>query len=218
MLSNKRTIIVLVLFAATFLLNQSTDTVRELPIRKPLSKFPARIGEYEKVHSSNLTESVVSMLQVEDYVYYSYKAPNGLGISFYASYFSAVGVKGGYHSPRNCIPGGGWGISSIEPWTLDIGKSKSMKVTTHAMTIQRGDEEQIVLYWYQNRGRIIASEYWEKIYLVWDALTKRRRDGSFIRIMAYVPKGRKDEVMKDLKSFSEQTMLLLEDFLPGEKI
>ncbi|MFC1827412.1 exosortase C-terminal domain/associated protein EpsI, partial [Thermodesulfobacteriota bacterium] len=184
MISNKRLIIVFVLFAATFLLIQSTDSVREVTIKKSLSKFPARIGEYEKVSSRNLTESVASLLQVDDYVDYTYKAPDGVSISFYVSYFSAVGVKGGYHSPRNCLPGGGWQIASIEPLLLDIGRNKTTTININAMTIQQGDEEQIVLYWYQNRGRIIASEYWEKIYLVWDALTKRRRDGSFIRIIA----------------------------------
>lgn len=218
MISHKRLIIVLVLFAVTFLFVQSTNSVQEVAIKKPLNTFPDKIGEYELIHSTKLIDSVVSVLQVDDYINYNYRTPNGLKINFYVSYFSAVGIKGGYHSPRNCIPGGGWGIAAIEPFGLDINRSKPGKVNINAMTIQRGEEEQIVLYWYQNRGRIITSEYWEKIYLVWDALTKRRRDGSFIRVMAYIPKGRKDEVMRHLKDFSEQAMSLLDDYLPGEKI
>ncbi len=41
--------------------------------------------------------------------------------------------------------------------------------TVSEMLIRSGPNYQVVLYWYQNKGRIIASEYWEKIYLVLDA-------------------------------------------------
>jgi len=86
------------------------------------------------------------------------------------------------------------------------------------MIIRNGRQYQVVLYWFQNRGRIIASEYWEKIYLVIDALTKRRRDGSFVRLMAQTPDTSIETAEKLLIDFSEMAIPHLDNFLPGKKI
>lgn len=86
------------------------------------------------------------------------------------------------------------------------------------MVIRQGDEYQIVLYWYQNRGRIIASEYWDKIYLVLDALFKGRRDGSFVRIMIPVHGGDLKDAEHQVKTFAETVMVQLEAYLPGARL
>jgi hypothetical protein len=39
-------------------------------------------------------------------------------------------------------------------------------VEINQVVIQKGLDNQLVLYWYQDRGRIVTSEYWAKIYLV----------------------------------------------------
>ena len=114
---------------------------------------------------------------------------DGGWVNFYVGYYRAVGVEGSYHSPKNCIPGGGWGINTVKEVQLDEGIEGKDKAVVSEMLIRNGDEYQVVLYWFQNRGRIIASEYWEKIYLVLDALFKGRRDGSFVRIMSYAENG-----------------------------
>lgn len=65
------------------------------------------------------------------------------------------------------------------------------QLTINKVLIQKGLDKQVILYWYQDRGRIIASEYWAKAYLVWDAITTNRTDGSLVRIS--VPVGRSNE-------------------------
>ncbi|MCK4486905.1 MAG: EpsI family protein, partial [Desulfobacterales bacterium] len=83
------------------------------------------------------------------------------------------------------------------------------------MILQKGADRQVVLYWYQCRGRYIRSEYMEKIYQVLDSILKRRTDGSFIRIMASASKGNTEETTPYLKEFAEQVIPVLNDFLPG---
>ena len=86
------------------------------------------------------------------------------------------------------------------------------------MRIQNGGDKQIVMYWYQNRGRIIASEYMEKFYLIVDALRLGRRDGAFIRLMATV---QNDDILaseQKLQDFAEEIIPLLRQHLPGEKL
>jgi EpsI family protein len=49
----------------------------------------------------------------------------------------------------------------------------------------------LVLYWYQGRGRAIADEYQARFWLMADAMTRRRSDGSLVRII--VPIGDREE-------------------------
>ena len=39
-----------------------------------------------------------------------------------------------------------------------------------------------MVYWYQGRGRALASEYWGKVYTVIDSVRLRRSDGAMIRV------------------------------------
>jgi EpsI family protein len=41
----------------------------------------------------------------------------------------------------------------------------------------------LALYWYQAHGRVVASEYSAKFYLVADAMRMNRTDGALIRIL-----------------------------------
>jgi len=153
---------------------------------------------------------VIEMLGVNDYISYDYVDRNGGLLNLYISYFTAVGVTGGYHSPQNCLPGGGWNIASVE----DIPLARGGQIKR--VVVQKGGEQQVVLYWFQNRGRIIASEYWEKIYLVLDAGFKQRRDGSFIRIIGQVPRGGdKDKFTHEMVDFADKTVELAAQFIPG---
>jgi hypothetical protein len=43
-----------------------------------------------------------------------------------------------------------------------------------------------MIYWYQGRGRTEASEYRDKVNTVLDSITRRRSDGSIVRVMTSV--------------------------------
>lgn len=154
------------------------------------------------------------MLGVDDYIEYNYSTPAGQPVNFYAAFYESVGTGGGYHSPKNCIPGGGWGIDAVKTVTFQP-KGGQAPVTVAEMIIRNRNEYQVVFYWYQNRGRIISSEYWEKVYLVLDAILKKRRDGTFVRLMVPAPNGDIQQAEKVLQQFAAQAVTELENFLPG---
>jgi EpsI family protein len=56
--------------------------------------------------------------------------------------------------------------------------------------IQLGAQQQLVYYWFQQRGRVITNEYVAKWYLFWDALTRNRTDGALVRLVVALPLGR----------------------------
>jgi EpsI family protein len=215
-LSNIRIAIVLVFFAVTFLAIQMPQVVRETPIKQPLSRFPIEIGDWKFARKSFFSAPVIDMLGVNDYISYDYAEANGRVLNLYISYFTAVGVTGAYHSPQNCLPGGGWNIVAVEDILLTKAPAPHTGAAIKKVVVQKGSEQQVVLYWFQNRGRIIASEYWEKIYLVTDAILKQRRDGSFIRIIGHVPKGGdKDKFAQEMIDFAGSVVGIASDFIPG---
>lgn len=209
-----RVLLVLALLACTFFLLQNVSGTRRTPIKQPLAKFPVTLGDWQAKSSRESSEAVIKLLGVDDYIEYNYASPNGQAVNFYAAFYESVGTGGGYHSPKNCIPGGGWGIDAVKTVTIQP-KGSQVPVTVAEMIIRNRNEYQVVMYWYQNRGRIISSEYWEKFYLVLDAILKKRRDGTFVRLMAPAPNGDIPQAEKVLEQFAAQVVTELENFLPG---
>ncbi|MFV0438594.1 MAG: exosortase C-terminal domain/associated protein EpsI [Desulfopila sp.] len=218
MLSRSRVLAVLVLIALTWYAMHNTAGVQPVPIKKSLSSFPHTIGDYTLSSSFQSSSEVLEMLGVDNYIQYNYINSEGRRINLYVGYYRAVGVTGTYHSPRNCIPGGGWGIESVESRSLDAGLDGAKSSTIASMLIRNGNAYQVVYYWYQNRGKIIGSEYAEKIYQVLDAITMGRRDGTFVRVMSAVVDQDMAATEKEMKKFSELVMQDLENYLPGAKL
>ncbi|MBM9538160.1 exosortase C-terminal domain/associated protein EpsI [Desulfobulbus alkaliphilus] len=213
-ISPLRCFVVLLLIAACFFLLRDVTGTHRTPIKQSLAYFPATLGEWQAVASRQSSQAVIDMLKVDDYIEYDYVGPAGPPVNFYAAFYESVGTGGGYHSPRNCIPGGGWGIDSVR--TVEIipaGSSEPVRVTE--MIIRNRNEYQVVTFWYQNRGRIIHSEYWEKIYQVLDAILLKRRDGTFVRLLAPAPEGDIEEAAATLRRFAALAITELDNYLPG---
>ena len=113
------------------------------------------------------------------------------------------------------MPGAGWNIVQIAIETVDGFDADPNERKLIKLVLQKGAQKQIVLYWFQSRGRIIASEYLQKIYLVWDAITRQRTDGSFVRLIAPVQNGDGDSAWEDLKSFARLLDPVLNAYIPS---
>jgi EpsI family protein len=97
-------------------------------------------------------------------------------VGYYDSHQGAVSV----HTPRNCLPGGGWEIWRSRATTLSL-EGRPVVISQHQ--IYRSDHRMAVLYWYQSRNRVSSNEYVAKFMLVRDALIEGRTSGSFVRIV-----------------------------------
>ena len=218
MISKGRIFIILLLLASTWYVLQSVSDVQFVSVKKSLKFFPREIGGYSLSSSLQSSADVIEMLGVDDYIQYNYVKSANDRINLYVGYYGAVGVKGSYHSPKNCLPGGGWGIVTSKSVALNQGQAGSQPFMISEMRIQNGSDKQIVMYWYQNRGRIIASEYMEKFYLIVDALRLGRRDGAFIRLMTTVQNDDIAAAEQRLQGFAQEIIPLLRQHLPGEKL
>ena len=87
------------------------------------------------------------------------------------------------HSPQNCLPGSGWQPVSATRASIASGGAP---LPVNRYVVQKGVDRQVVLYWYQGRGRVIANEYLNKLWLMLDQMTRHRSDGALVRIVAPV--------------------------------
>ncbi|NNE99026.1 MAG: EpsI family protein [Pyrinomonadaceae bacterium] len=179
--------------------------------RKPLAELPAEIGEWkQKGNDIRFSEQTESVLNATEYVN-RYYVKDGRLVDFYIGYYQSQ--KGGatYHSPQNCLPGAGWEMRS--PELVGITTPSGKTFTANRYIVENGKYKQVMVYWYQGRGRTIASEYYDKIYTVWDSVSRRRSDGAMVRVMTAVGSS-EDEATKVAVDISAQVGDQLSEFLP----
>jgi EpsI family protein len=100
--------------------------------------------------------------------------------SVYIGYYDRQTGRKTIHSPKNCLPGGGW--EPLESSLRAIAVAGTY-VQVNNYVLQRGSDRALVLYWYQGRGRIQANEYRVKIDLLRDAVLHRRTEEALVRVV-----------------------------------
>jgi EpsI family protein len=204
-------IIVILLISAAGLTTLFSHSERIKPNR-PFSQFPLEIGPWRGV-SSQMDEKVYNILGVEDYIMANFSKGPGQAVNIYVGFYQSQSKGDLIHSPKNCMPGAGWNIVQSSVIPIDLPKSgKTIKIAK--LLLAKDGQKQIVYYWFQSRGRIISSEYMQKIWLVLDSITKNRTDGSFVRLIAPVIKNETEtEVL--LTQFADEVYPILNQFIPN---
>lgn len=163
-------------------LNERSELI---PDRMVLSQFPARIGDWQG-QEDRLEDIYLSALKLSDYYIGDFTNPAGEAVNFYVAYYQSQRSGGSAHSPRSCIPGGGWLIKDLTQRRLEDVSVGGRPLVVNRLQIQKGDYKQLVYYWFQQRGRVITNEYLVKWFLFWDALTRNRTDGALVRLTTSV--------------------------------
>ena len=181
---------------------------------KPLSTFPKQIGEWIG-KEEHFDQRVYDVLGVDDSFLCRYRTLDGRQLELYIGFYQSQREGDLIHSPKNCMPGSGWNIvkTSIEEIIIPHFGDRNIKV--NKLVTQNGSQQQVALYWFQSRGRIIASEYMQKIYLVIDSITKHRTDGSLIRIISPSMYQNGKNTEDDLKDFANMLIPILQNYIPS---
>ena len=149
--------------------------------RKHLNDFPETVGPWLKIGSDKiLDDETLKVLRASDYLLRDFRKPEGTIVNLYVGYYASQRTGATYHSPLNCLPGSGWTLSAPSKATITTPDGNSFVANKYI--IQNGDFKDMMIYWYQGRGRNIASEYWGKIYTVLDSVSMRRSDGAMVRV------------------------------------
>lgn len=204
-----RAAIVIALLAGAALFGTHAASTEALVDREPLATLPHVIGVWNGREATPLADDVVAQLGVDDYIHRTYVSEAGGPVGLYAGYYGSQRQGDTIHSPQNCLPGAGWRPVSSSTIALQHGESS---VPVNRYLIQKGLDQQVVLYWYQGRGRVVASEYANKALLMWDAATLQRTNGGLVRVMSPVSPGR--DAGADVVAFATALLPKLERLMP----
>ena len=229
-------VIATLLLAGTWGILESFTQEEPVVFKRPFKGFPQTLTDRWKGRDLTLDEEALQTLQLSDYLMrvYSPISPNGPDpqggvkpdqliidsgdqfqsspIWLYVGYYHSQRTGATYHSPKNCLPGAGWQF--IESDYVTVPLAPSSIVTINRVLIQKGLERQVILYWYQDRGRTVASEYWAKAYMIWDAMMFNRTDGSLVRVSIPVVKSPEAAYQQGLR-FLQDVWPTLVEYLPS---
>jgi exosortase D (VPLPA-CTERM-specific) len=175
----------LVLLAFTAISTFMPRPMEVFPARTPLIEFPMQIGGWS-ARSESLDGIYLDTLKLDDYLLADFSDGAGPPVNLYVAYYNSQRKGEAVHSPRSCLPGGGWQLKDFGQRTLGVNiDGRPLRV--NRTLIELGNERELVYYWFQQRGRVITNEFSVKWYLFWDALTRHRTDGALVRLIVAVP-------------------------------
>jgi EpsI family protein len=212
----RRLWIVTVCVALTGLYLSRATRAEVVPQRESLAACPLQIDEWNGRQAAPLDEKVLAVLGVDDYVNRLYFNSRGALVSLYVGYYGSQRQGDTIHSPLNCLPGAGWMPVSQDRKQIQvrtrIGEPRAIVV--NRFVIEKGLDRQLVLYWYQSHGRVVASEYWGRAYMVVDAVRLNRTDGALVRVITPVVDS-ESAAEREAETFVQSLFPLLDRYLPA---
>jgi len=168
-----------ILAGATLLLH-TVSHGETVVARQSLRELPNSLGGWNS-QEQPLEERIVQAVGVTDYtnrIFYNQTSPP---VQLYVGYYASQRTGDTIHSPKNCLPGAGW--DPVHSGYTTISLQGGRQIIVNEYVIQQGLNKELVFYWYQGRGRIIASEYAGKFWMVADAISRNRTDGALVRLV-----------------------------------
>jgi exosortase D (VPLPA-CTERM-specific) len=196
------------------LAHQLPDREELVPERPAFLFFPNSFGDW--VGRTDRMERVyVDALQLDDYLLSDYRSGSGEAVNLYVAYYESQRKGASVHSPKTCLPGGGWQIREFSQVDVPGAGFEGDPLRVNRSLIQMGDERLLVYYWFQQRGRLMTNEYLVKWYLFWDALVRNRTDGALVRLTVPLEAGQ-DVAEADamLTAFAQTIAGPLRRFIP----
>jgi len=156
-----------------------------VPPREPLQALTNQVGRWKGREAPKFSDDVLAVLGADDLLNRYYLSAREPAVSLYVGYYRSQREGDTIHSPMNCLPGAGWLPIANDRAAIPI-PGRHAPIVVNRFVIRKGSERQVVLYWYQSHGRVVASEYWSKVYMVYDALRSHRSDAALVRVISPV--------------------------------
>lgn len=160
------------------------DDQSRMPLRESLDiGVPAELHGFTS-SDIEISEGERAVAGMTDYVMRGYHVAgedvSAAAFTLYVGYYDSQTQGKTIHSPRNCLPGAGWEALAFEKAVVPLAAGSAV---VNRYIIQRADQRALVLYWYQGRGRVEASEYRVKWDLLRDAALRGRSEEALVRVV-----------------------------------
>jgi len=208
-----KTAVILLVFTSSLLLQSHMLHAQLSPERKDFTDFPDRIASW-KGERLYLSQGIQESLWADDYVSGRFLHPQtGNSLHLLVSYYETQTTRKTAHAPTACLLGSGWLMQTrkLAPPNPDNGRSFPVQ----SMVMEQGGQRMLANFWFDQRGRHITSEYWNKAYLFMDALFMRRTDGALVRVEMFMNPGQCSvEAQNMLDGFLGELKELLGAYIP----
>jgi len=220
-LSTHRLLTLAAAFVLTAALVETAASQRYVPPRPPLRGFPIQVGGWRGHVTPDFDARVVRVLGADEYLTRIYRQDAEPPIDFFVGFYGNQTSGSLIHSPLNCLPGAGWQILTRDEIELQVpsapgGNAPARAIVVNQVVMQKGDERLLALYWYQERGRVIASEYVSRVYMMLDAARRGRTDGALVRVVTPIePDAPAGAAARRLVSFVQSMFPILDTYVPA---
>lgn len=172
-MNERRGVVLILILAATVLAARPAQSIGEsAPV---IGRLPYVIDGWRGAEDGSLDEATAAQLGADAYLTRTYSAPGGDAVALYVAYYGSQRPGVSIHSPLHCLPGTGW--EPIDDTTVPIATGAVRRVT-----MQKNLDRVVVIYWYQMRGRAVASEIRSKVYGLFDRVRSGRSTAALVRI------------------------------------
>lgn len=186
-----------------------------LPDRLSFDLFPRQIDGWSGI-STRLTSEVEQSLGADDYVSHTYTSVDGASVvNFFSAFYETQTDNSGIHSPEVCLPGSGWEMFQFGPQEVSLPDTVYGTFTLNRAIIQKGLDQQLVYYWFEQRGKRMINDYAAKLSVVVDSVRIGRSDGAIVRFVT--PIARNEPVAAAdarILSLMESVLPRLPNYLP----
>jgi EpsI family protein len=184
------------------------------PVYKPLDKFPTQVGGWRMVQQGVMEQEVKEVLRADDYITRDYAASPTKVANLFVAFFKSQRAGQAPHSPKNCLPGAGWVWTVSDTIPVNVA-GRSAPIEVNRYIVSKGEDRSVVLYWYQSRDRVVASEYKAAAFVALDALRYNRTDTSLVRVVVPIAKGQQDAATETGLEFIQSFFGTLRQFFPA---
>ncbi|HSH00714.1 MAG TPA: EpsI family protein, partial [candidate division Zixibacteria bacterium] len=143
------------------------------------AQLPYQFGAYRGAEE-RFSDETYEILQATETTLRRYQDARGVTYWLFVAYFKDQKYGSQIHSPRHCLPGGGWRIEALQDFP--IRADNGFSVDANKLTIERDNHRQLMLYWFETRSGAIHNEFGLKFDLVKNALLFRPTDAAFVRL------------------------------------
>lgn len=186
-----------------------------IPDHAQLSSLGSRIGDWVLQQETPMDKETLDILKADDTLSRNYANPVLNSSShLFVAFFKSQRTGQAPHSPKNCLPGSGWVPSVSDFVEIEVPDRPALKVNRYI--VQKGDSRSLVLYWYQSRDRVVASEYEAKFFVVADALRYNRTDTALVRVIVPLAnEASRDQAEKAARDFIRSFYVPLRTHFPA---
>lgn len=182
------------------------------PVMAPLSAFPKSVGAWQLAQEGVIDKETQDVLKADDTLTRSYVSKeSSTAPNLFIAFFKTQRQGQSPHSPKNCLPGSGWQPSETGRVDVPVG---GQSIHINRYVVSKGEAQDVVYYWYQSQGRVIADEFAARFFLISDSIRHHRSDTALVRVVVPIAPGQTEKAEDLGVKFVQDFYPVVKAYLP----